>query len=339
MRTIYAALAGTCVILVVFLVAGLMADRSQAYDQYSVGRDATNCRKCHGDFRASPYTSLVDAQSWADDLHDVHRNTMLAGDCDVCHGGTSRFPVRVNSSTGGFGGLAAISCAGCHGRAADASGAGTVGYGAGLRQRHWRGGVSECVNCHTDSNPANKLVARENVKPPYYGANVFYPLIPTDPCNASPTFTENFKGTTIGLDNDGNGQFDMADAACNPTMAGPGEASKTVPMLVTAYDKISGNVTISYSAACGTSNNTIEYGPLTGLATYAYSGQVCTVGTTGAATFTVPTGSFFLIVARNDTTEGSYGTKVFMGAATERPEDTTSVACPKPQNLVNRCDP
>lgn len=338
MRTLYAALAGMWVILIAFLIVGLAANRSQAYDQYSANRDATNCRACHGDFRASPYTSKVDGQSWADDLHDVHRNTMLDGDCDACHF-SARFPVQLDGSTGGYGGLAPISCVGCHGRSQDGTGTGTIGYGAGLRQRHWRGAVTVCVNCHTDSNPANKTVVGENVKPPYYVNNGGHPLIPTDPCNPSPTFTENFKGTTIGLDNDGNGQFDMADAACNPVAASPGEASKTVAMLVTAYDKVTGNVTVSYAAACGATDDTVEYGPLTGLATYTYSGQVCGIGNTGTATFNVPEGSFFLVVARNATQEGSYGTKVLSGTASERPEDTTSTACAVPQSLANRCDP
>jgi hypothetical protein len=324
--------------LFVFLIAGLSANRTQAYEQYSVNRDATNCRACHGDFRTSPYTSKVDGQSWADDLHDVHRNTMLSGDCDTCHAAL-RFPVRLDSSTGGTGGLAPISCVGCHGRAADGSGSSTVGYGAGLRQRHWRGAVTVCVNCHTDSNPANKAVVGENVKPPYYAVNGGHTAIPADPCNPASTFTENFKGTTIGLDNDGNGQFDMADAACSPAAASPGEASKAVPMRVTAYDKLAGNLTVSYTAGCGATDNTVEYGSLSALATYTYSGQICAVGNSGTATFNVPVGSFFLVAARNTTQEGSYGTKVASGAVTERPEDTTSAACPLPQDLTNRCDP
>jgi len=338
MRSIYSALAGMCVILIVCVIVGLSANRSEAYDQYSVNRDATNCRACHGDFRASPYTSKVDGQSWADDLHDVHRNTMLSGDCETCHF-ASRFPVHLDSSTGGTGGLAPISCAGCHGRAEDGTGSATVGYGAGLRQRHWRGAVTVCVNCHSDANPANKAVVGENMKPPYYANNGGHTEIPTDPCNPSPTFTENFKGTTIGLDSDGNGQFDMADAACNPAAPSPGEVSKAVAMIVTGYDKVSGNVTVSYAAGCGAADNAVEYGSLSGLGTYTYTGQVCAVGNSGTASFNVPAGSFFLVVGRNTTREGSYGTKVVSGAVTERSEDTTSAACPLPQDLTNRCDP
>ena len=56
--------------LVVLFLASLfsftviVAGTAQAYSQYSANKDATNCRACHGDFRASPYTSLRDCQSW-----------------------------------------------------------------------------------------------------------------------------------------------------------------------------------------------------------------------------------------------------------------------------------
>lgn len=327
----------------VLLFCLLMSSRSLAYDEYSVNRDATNCRACHGDFRATPYTSKVDGQSWGDDLHDVHRNTMLGGDCDVCHF-SGRFPAYIGKSTGGSGSYAAepFGCAGCHGRAADGTGSTTIpteGYGAGLRQLHFRAGQTLCINCHTDSNPANKTVAKENVLPPYYDNNdASHTAQPTNPCNPSPAFNENFKASTLGLDNDGNGQFDMADTACQPVTATPGEVSRSTNMTVTAYDKLSGNVTVAYGVACAATNNNIEYGALSSLSTYAYSGQVCALGNAGSATFTVPNGSFFLVVGNNGTKEGSYGKRRSTGTLSERPEDTTSVACPVPQDLVNRCD-
>ena len=46
--------------------------------------DATNCRACHGDFRASIYTSPAGV-NWGVNLHDLHRTTMLSGDCNTCH--------------------------------------------------------------------------------------------------------------------------------------------------------------------------------------------------------------------------------------------------------------
>jgi hypothetical protein len=57
---------------------------AEGYDKYSQNDDATNCRECHGDFRSSNYISPVDGQDWGN-LHNIHRSTMLSGDCDVCH--------------------------------------------------------------------------------------------------------------------------------------------------------------------------------------------------------------------------------------------------------------
>jgi cytochrome c553 len=329
-----------------FVAAGLLVlaaltwtSRSMAYDRYSVNRDATNCRTCHGNFRTSPYTSLVDGQSWGDDLHDVHRGNMLEGDCDACHASAGEFPTFIGTSAGGTG-PAAISCSGCHGRSQDGTGSGSAGYSAGLRQRHWRSAVTSCVSCHPDSNPATKVPVAENVLPPYYanpGPVGSHPAMPTDACNPSPAFNENFAASTLGLDNDGNGQFDMADAACSP--ATPGEVSKTAMMLVTAYNKATGDVSVSYTPACATTNNNVEYGNLASLATYTYAGQVCAVGNTGAATFGVPAGSFFLVVANNGTSEGSYGRRRTGATLAERPVDATLLACPTPLVLATRCDP
>ncbi len=195
----------------VLLVMALGARDARAYSQYSSNRDATYCRSCHGDFRASAYVSLVDNQTWGN-LHDIHRNTMLSGDCSVCHGAT-RFPVVLDSANGGTG-LSAISCMGCHGREADAGHDDTsVGRGAGLRQHHTRAGVTVCEGCHSDANPANYKPVGENVKPAYYanpGTN--HPNMPTDPCNRGGK--ENFAGASIGLDNDGDDLYDLADPDC-----------------------------------------------------------------------------------------------------------------------------
>ena len=178
--------------------------------------DYTGCGACHGDFRASNYVSLMDGQSWGN-LHDLHRTTMLGGDCNVCHSGASRKPVYIASSAGGTG-LQAISCMGCHGRSQDAGHDDTSGgLGAGLRQHHTRAGQTDCQGCHSDATPANYTPVGENVKPPYYATpGTGHPNMPTDPCNANPTATgkETFAGSLLGLDNDGNDLYDLADPAC-----------------------------------------------------------------------------------------------------------------------------
>ena len=83
----------------------------------------------------------------------------------------------------------------------------------------------------------------------------------------------------------------------------------------------------------------MEYGPLSSLATYGYGGQVCGIGNAGSATFNAPAASsFFLVVARNASKEGSYGRRRTGATLAERPEDASSAACPIPQDLSLRCD-
>lgn len=324
------AAAGVCVVLLPHAVA---------YDQWSqYGGDATYCGKCHGSFRAYGYVSKVDGQTWPGPLHNVHRTNMLGDDCLTCHMSTYDFPTYIGRSAGGTG-LAALGCQGCHGREEDGITPGTTeGYGAGQRQRHWRAGVTECVSCHADSNPANKTPVGESVLPVYYAnPGTDHPAMPTDPCNPAPAYTEDFAGSAKGVDNDGDGLFDGDDPDCGSSAGTPGEAAGAAvsPMTVTGFDALSGVLTVTFGTACGATDNRLEYGSLAGLPSYAYDGQVCALGNTGAATFELPAGSqFFLIVADDGTVEGSYG----RSSVGERPPDTTSVTCPRTQDLALRCD-
>ncbi len=214
------------VLLVMFLVTS-----SAAYDRYSQNDDATNCRTCHGDYRSSSYTSLTDGQNWGN-LHNLHRQTMVSGDCNVCHG-SDDFPVLVASSNGGSG-MEALSCMGCHGRAEDnvpGNPSFPDGYGAGLRQHHYVAGVTLCVGCHLDADPANYTTVGEDVLPPYFanpGTN--HPNIPDESCNQNGG--EDFAGAPEGLDNDGDDLYDGADNDCIET-AVPGAAP--VALLVTNF--------------------------------------------------------------------------------------------------------
>ena len=207
------------VLLVTTAVLMIGASEAWSYPQYSEDGDSTNCRACHGDFRANPYTS-PSGDSWTDDLHDVHRNDMLDGDCLTCHTSGPRFPVLLDSSTGGDE-LAAISCVGCHGRAEDDSvangGTCTIsdcGPGAGLRQHHFLAGVTICADCHDNADPANYTPVGEDVLPPYYFTPDQNHLNkPTDPCN--PNDEEGaFGGNLLGLDNDGDDVYDTGDPDC-----------------------------------------------------------------------------------------------------------------------------
>jgi hypothetical protein len=174
--------------------------------------DWSGCQVCHGEFRAAPYISLVDGGNWPAGLHNTHRNTMLSGDCDTCHSG-SFSPVSLRSSNGGNG-LAPIGCVGCHGRDEDDAAQGfpwNGGRGAGLRQHHI--GIASCSGCHNDQNPANYTPVGENVLPPYYlTPDGGHPNKPTDPCSL--LGEEDYEGSAIGLDNDGDGAYDGADSDC-----------------------------------------------------------------------------------------------------------------------------
>jgi hypothetical protein len=210
-----------------FLVIG--PGTAQAYLQYSISRDATNCQACHGDFQAADYVSLTEGADWQTSLMGMHTSDILDGDCTTCHAQGPRFPVIIGSSAGGDG-LDPISCSGCHGRAEDfdPDGSGSEGYGAGLRQQHWRANreintisTRICLDCHSDADPANFTPVDESFLPPYYafpaGSDPDNPDIPSDPCNPlADGFPENYIGSTQGLDNDGNGLYDEADVIACP---------------------------------------------------------------------------------------------------------------------------
>jgi len=201
-------------VFIVSLFSALLigAGKAQAYSTYS----QNNCDQCHGDFLDDPYVSLSDGQSWEDSLHSVHQS-MVSFDCATCHtGGRGGGNVLIRTSDGGTG-LDPIGCVGCHGRAEDdASSPSNGGYGAGLRQHHNVAGAATCGGCHSDNTPSDDDVD-ESFLPPYYadlaGSDSAHPNIPSDPCNPGGV-GEDYAGSTLGLDNDGNGVYDDSDDAC-----------------------------------------------------------------------------------------------------------------------------
>jgi len=306
--------------LAVMLGAGLFgllcASSALAYDQYNPG-----CSSCHGAFTDS--TSTKGSTFPGGDKHAMHRSSQnMSTDCKLCHKlGDGNNPF-IGSSDGNLPLNPGIGCTGCH-------------PAAGLRLHHVSSGTIVCLDCHSNDPPP----AAENVKPVYYGTA---DTKAANPCNPTAAVGVNENWTTNGFegtDTDGDLLYDMADPDCSGVAATPGEAGKTASMLVTGYNKASGALTISYGVACATTTNHIEHGLIANVKTYTYAGQVCALGNTGTATFTVPDGSFFLVVADSATNEGSYGKRRTSGALTERPEDTTSATCQKPQDLATRCDP
>lgn len=117
--------------------------------------------------------------------------------CDLCHSnGDNRNPYigRSNSTANNSG----LGCTGCH-------------QAAGLRAHHDRNGVNSCVGCHgTETAPP------ESTPPPYYGTA---DTKASNPCNDNPIANsgENWSvGDFLGLDNDGDNLYDLADFDCGP---------------------------------------------------------------------------------------------------------------------------
>lgn len=75
----------------------------------------------------------------------------------------------------------------------------------------------------------------------------------------------------------------------------------------------------------------MRYGALTAVGSYGWEGAICSVGTTGAASFTAPSGDlFFVVVAGDGSREGSYGRAT---GGTERPEAVGTTQCDRLQAL------
>ena len=332
--------------LLLVVVALFAMGTALAWQDYSVSKNAGYCADCHGNFRSKPYVEPGTGVSWGDSLHNGHQD-MVSDECNVCHLG-SKFPVKLAQSAGGNL-LDPLGCAGCHGRAEDGTGGGTQGYSKAQRQHHHRSEVTICATCHADANPATVTPAGEATLPPYYAdpdSPSEYPFMPQDPCNDpfnAITPEEDSIGAPQGLDNDGDLAYDVSDPDCTEVVESPGETSgpTLALMLVTGHDPMGRTLDISYDSACGTSDNTIVYGPLDQVSTYGYNGEECHCLNTESFTWgPYPSHDtldsfFFLLVGNDGTHEGSYGQA---SNASERNRHTGNLACPMGQDLANRCD-
>ncbi len=334
------------------LFAGsLLCSSALAYEFYSDAiDDQGQCAQCHTGFRQdSNYVSQAEGgEAWGTSLHNAHlNNTNIESSCDNCHGGagTSGRMVNLHSSAATPDGTNAVGCMGCHGRLEDAN---TVtengtGWGAGLRQKHNGAGVTLCLPCHADSVPANFTPVGEDTPPPWYASVTNTSTGTTmEPCNMIDT--EFLEGLTIGLDNDGDGVYDMNDTDCSGVSATPGETSGQTmqALLVSAHDAGAGTLTLSFENGCSATDNNLEWGPLSGVATYAYSLQTsdeCALGTGGSYVWAYPVSIdsiFFLMVGNDGNAEGSLGLDS-LGA--ERPEHVDpGGVCDVNQALADRCD-
>lgn len=121
----------------------------------------------------------------------------------------------------------------------------------------------------------------------------------------------------------------------------PGEAAdprfESEQVLVTAYDDLTGELTISYGVACDATDHAIYWGPLSSVTSYGWDDASCSIGATGVATFDPGDRAvFFVLSGHGGSIEGSLG---LTHAGSERPESGTDALCALPQDLGQTCMP
>jgi hypothetical protein len=163
---------------------------SRGYERYG------DCSSCHGAFTGG--TSPQGTVFPNNDKHRMHRNSANMGTvCALCHRSDDNNDPFIGSSTG-TANNPGLGCTGCH-------------EATGLRKHHVITGADDCYQCHAEATPPT-----ENVKPPYYGT------VDTKANNAGNSVqvantNENWSvGDFLGLDNDGNNLYDLADYAIGP---------------------------------------------------------------------------------------------------------------------------
>jgi hypothetical protein len=123
------------------------------------------------------------------------------------------------------------------------------------------------------------------------------------------------------------------------TSTAPGEASRqSMPSqaIQASWSKATGQVHVTYTAACNSLSHAVYWGNLSQLASYAWSGAQCVSGA-GSIDFTPPAEDiFFVVVGNNGMNEGSYGRD---SQNIQRPEAVAIGSCDLPQMLSPSCDP
>lgn len=172
---------------------------SQAYQRYNSG-----CQNCHGAFTGN--TSPQGTAFPSGDKHRMHRNSANMGtSCVLCHTTGDGDDPYIGSSdgvTGGANPITGMGCSGCH-------------VGSGLRRHHAATGTTACYGSATGCHgTVPETAPAENVFPYYYGKTTYTKC--NNPGNTAlvSNTNENWSvGDFIGLDNDGNNLYDVADFA------------------------------------------------------------------------------------------------------------------------------
>lgn len=122
-----------------------------------------------------------------------------------------------------------------------------------------------------------------------------------------------------------------------PLATPPGEAShQEVRAEAMQVRKSGGDLAVNYTPACGSAGHSFYFGDLAAGDSFTWVGASCSADTTGSVTITPPSGDlYFVVVAHNDSVEGSYGKS---SSGVERPEAGSFGACSFPQQLGGSCD-
>jgi hypothetical protein len=151
-------------------------------------------------------------------------------------------------------------------------------------------------------------------------------------------------GNSVNLAQGNGGDFPSSDVLTIIVEGGassPGEASgdSLAPLLVTARDAVTGDLSLGYETGCESTGANVYYGPLSAVSTHGWTGETCATGTGGSVSgFNPGSGSFFFVVVGNKGgDEGSYGLGRQSGVASERPAYPEN-ACGQQQTLADRCD-
>jgi len=183
-------------------------------------------------------------------LHDLHvaNPDGITSTCDLCHTGSGRDNPLTMWSAGDSGD--GLGCTGCHGRDyGDVVLADYRGFtikdrkkqsGYGLRLHHKNSGVTECSLCHFNEN--EKVPHPENVINPGLGNTVHYYFrddVSLGGGAVDPGSNEDSANDTngLGLDNDGDGLYDMNDPDC---VANPER------LAISAVNPTTGKLTLSW---------------------------------------------------------------------------------------------
>lgn len=179
------------------LLSLVVAGSAFAFERYrnEAGADGSNCSECHGGFWDD--TSTKGSVFPSDSKHEMHQ-AFITG-CTLCHFSSGPKANPYIGESGGTDDNPGIGCIGCH-------------TAFGLRAHHAANGITSCAGCHPDDGTPSA----EGSTPPYYGT---VDTLADNACNLAMVANTNENwtiGDFIGLDNDGDNLYDLADFDCGP---------------------------------------------------------------------------------------------------------------------------